>query len=82
MKIKNAKPDSIFIVKLQVPLYSNCENPECLVYNEDRSFETFVPLDENIKRAMKGRPKAFFRSGITKNTFYLGTESEVPDPGW
>jgi hypothetical protein len=74
--------DKIFVVKLQVPIFSSDPHAQCLVYNEDRSFETFVPMDENIERAMKGRPKAFFRSGLTGKTFYLGTESEVPDPGW
>lgn len=78
------KVDKVFIVKVQVPLMSNSADAmkRCLVYNEDRSFKDYFPIDKNIKRAMKGRPKAFFRAGMMGDTFVLGTESEVPDPGW
>lgn len=34
------------IVKCQKPIGSNQENPPVLVYNQDRSFESFVPWDD------------------------------------
>jgi hypothetical protein len=74
--------NKVFVVKLQVPIASSDPNPQCLVYNEDRSKQWFVPIDANIKRAMKGRPKAFFPAELKGKTLLLGTESEVPDQGW
>ena len=77
------KLDSVFIVKVQLPIITNDPNAGALVYDKTlKKFNEIVPIDENILLAMSGRPKAFFRSGFKGKTFYLGTESEVKDPGW
>lgn len=77
------KLDDMFIVKVQLPLASNDPNPWAFVYDKTRKkIEKIIPVDGNILRVMKGRPKAYFRAGFKGNTFYLGTESEVPNPGW
>ena len=84
-KPKMVKVEQCFTVKVQLPVVTN--DPEAarsaLVYDETRRrFNSLVPIDEHITRAMRGRYKAFFRAGFVGETFVLGTESEVPDPGW
>jgi hypothetical protein len=79
------KLDEVFVVKVQLPLYSSDPQAmsQALVYDRTRKkINDMIQIDEHIVRAMRGRPKAFFRAGFEGDTFYLGTESEVPDPGW
>ena len=39
------------IVKMQIPL-NRVPAPMAIVYNEDRSFETYLPIDDRVIRLM------------------------------
>lgn len=67
------------VVKIQIPLATNTE-PLALIYNKDRTFETYSGISTEIKKVMKGRPKAFFKVKIVKTVMRIG--DEVSDPGW
>jgi len=75
------------IVKVQIPLASNVSSPEALVYDESRSFNTLLPIDEMLKAAMHGEPKKFFDAELVddpneKDACKLKLNQEVTDPGW
>jgi len=71
------------IVKVQLPLMSNDTEPRALIYNEDRSFETFYST-KGLSKLMKGQPKAFFQVNVTetKDTVQIQFGQLVEDPGW
>lgn len=51
------------IVKVQLPLASNEENPQALVYNHDRTVEGFLPLSVTLLKGFKpGEAKAYFHA--------------------
>ena len=70
------------IVKLQVPLASNDPNAGALVYSRDRSFHTFIPMDEAVEEVMRGRPKAFFYVNFDKKRDEFAFEGEAPWQEW
>ena len=72
------------IVKLQVPIVTNSENPMCLVYSRDRKINGMVPLTKEILDKMDGSLKKFFK---VKSIEYgkndvLKIAEEVEDQGW
>ena len=72
------------ILKVQVPLETDEEQPAYLVYNEDRSFHAFLAIGKNPKFdvVMKdlGVPKAFFDVDIVNGQVQF--IDVVEDPGW
>lgn len=52
--------DWIVLVKVQVPVASSEEEPNALVYNEDRSLYGFAPIEEPLRKAMGERTKGYF----------------------
>lgn len=75
------------IVKVQLPLYVNepRDEQEALVYNEDRSIEVMLPIDDELRHAMDGQVKAFFEADV-KYTLdgakILQIEEHLEDQGW
>lgn len=69
------------IVKIQAPIESNRKSPPALVYNEDRSFLTETKLDEDLKKLMAGRLKAFFNIRLSddEENFNILCEAEWQD---
>lgn len=49
------------ILKIQLPISSNEPEPMALVYNKDRSFETFLRVTPALETLMDGQLKAYFR---------------------
>jgi len=48
------------IVKVQVPLASNEDNPPALIYSHDDSIMTSVPVDDELLAKMEGEDKKYF----------------------
>lgn len=48
------------IVKVQVPLNSNIDNPPALVYNKDQSIFQQAQLTKELSKAMGDQPKKYF----------------------
>lgn len=70
------------VLKIQVPLASNQENPPCLVYDQTRKFRTFVPLTSEIKRLLKGDPKGYFEAKIQPGTGEFEIIKRVSPQQW
>lgn len=75
------------IFKVQLPLETNDENAPALVYNEDKTIITFIPVTEDLLKRMGDgkRPKAFFYGEVIgpveagNTTVYLGEEAPWQD---
>ena len=65
------------IVKVQIPL--NDDSGPALIYNQDRSFEMFVLVDEYLRTVMRGRLKAFFRVRATHTGVAILAEAPWQD---
>lgn len=76
MKIKT-------IVKVQIPM-SQSPNiaPMALVYNKDRTFETYLDVDDELLAQMGNEPKIFFEAEIDTHSKGIWPVEKVPDPGW
>lgn len=68
------------IIKMQLPLATTQETARALAYNEDRTWERFIDLDQDILKLMGGRPRAFFEVAVRGDQIRF--IKEVPDPGW
>ncbi len=68
------------IVKIQKPLESNQKNPPVFVYNEDRSYKTFVEFSERLRMTIGDREKIYCEAMIEDG--YLLVIREVKDQGW
>lgn len=69
------------IVKVQVPLATNDSDPKALIYNKNRSFETFVPVAE-VKKKMSGEFKKFFYCDIDIVTKKVKLDAPAPLQDW
>ena len=65
------------IVKVQLPL--NDPTLDALIYDEERSWQLFVPV-EHVEGLMRGRPKVFFQARIVEDKLLLG--DEAPEQDW
>ncbi len=66
------------IVKVQVPLATNADEPLALVYDENRTFDVYMRITDGLLEVMKGRPKAFFYATYDKknNNTIIGKEAK------
>jgi hypothetical protein len=76
-----------FVVKVQLPLFSTDEEPEYLVYNEDRSFTASLSLgcDEGLERMMADRQKVYLWAELDDAQETIGLNYGKPcdqAPGW
>jgi hypothetical protein len=71
------------IVKIQLPLYYNHDNPTALIYNEDKSIYLHVPVEE-VELIMEGRPKVYFYADVSKSRHpgNLIINGEAPSQLW
>ncbi len=70
------------IVKIQLP-QNEMAAPFALVYNEDKSFMTFVNIEPGIIKAMKGKLKSFFEVVVddpVNKKFII--QKDAPDQEW
>lgn len=70
------------IVKIQIPLMSSEENAEALVYNQTRSFQAHMPIDDTIKKFMNGEYKKFARISYHLVSKKVEIQKELGDQGW
>lgn len=73
-------PSDVFIIKAQAPLESNTPNAPVLIYNRDKSVETYLPFDEFWQDALHGRQKAYFAARFNREQIEIG--QEVPAQKW
>lgn len=59
------------IVKIQKPLESSEPNPPALVYNEDRSYETFVEFSEGLRMTIGDRQKIYVEARLEGENLVL-----------
>jgi hypothetical protein len=69
------------IFKIQLPLETDLEIPQCFVYNKDRSVQFFFPLTEDIIEVADGSPKIFIEGEYDGQTLHVH-ETGLEDPGW
>lgn len=74
------EPNSRFIVKVQMPLASNADDPPALCTNEDKSFVSQLTVTDDLRAVMMHRAKAFFVAELYEGSVVL--QDEVADPGW
>ncbi len=70
------------IVKVQVPLRTNYEEPLALVYNRDRSYQVFMQITEDLKIAMDGHYKKFFYAHYDKENNHTVLDKAAPWQQW
>ena len=72
------------IFKIQLPLSSNEPRPAALVYNEDRSIQFMLSIEEDVVGAMRGRPKAYFFGEQMDDSGYalIDLGREAPTQSW
>lgn len=70
------------IVKVQVSLATSHQNPQVLVYNEDRSVRYEGDADVELLLKMDGRPKMFCVAALVNGELELYPEAEVGEQGW
>lgn len=70
------------IVKVQVALAANVENPPILIYNESRSLMQTFDFEDSARliKLMEGRPKAYFEAHIEDEVLFLDAVTE--DQEW
>lgn len=59
------------IVKVQIPLKSLLKFPKAMVYNQDRTFDVFMEITDELLKVMGDEVKMFFHAdydGETHNT--------------
>lgn len=64
-----------FIVKVQLPLYSNRPNPKALVYNEDRSVMLEVVITHQVGLVMGSLYKRFMWAHMDGSNLWIGDEA-------
>lgn len=67
------------IVKVQMPLATNEEEPLALVYNKDRSYRVFMRITPELEKAMGDRAKVYFKAHYDRENHntVLGEEMEL-----
>lgn len=69
----------IVIVKIQLPLVSTgC--PMALIYNESRTIEKIVPVNDDLERRMDGQNKTYFQAYLEDGQLEL--ISPAPWQNW
>ena len=71
------------IVKIQQSLVTNAPTKQMLIYDEIRSVFEEVPLTKAVAKALKGRPKAYFKVNLKDdNIDTLEIIKEVARQNW
>jgi hypothetical protein len=71
------------IVKVQWPLFSSETNPQCLVYDETRSFKKMIDCTKEIDLAIGPKRKAYFNASISRNgTLVIDFKGKLQDQNW
>jgi hypothetical protein len=63
------------IVKVQISVAGNTEEPWLLIYDESRDVMVHQPAPINILSLMGDRPKAFFHASVRDNEVSLFREA-------
>lgn len=68
------------IVKVQLPLSTNLEVPEALIYNQDRSILCQLPVSDDLKKSMGGAAKQYFFAELRGTILHL--DKRAPWQDW
>jgi hypothetical protein len=64
---------NLSIVKVQIPLETNEEEPRMLVYNSDRSVHKLMPVQERFAKELAGTFKGYYELlDVTPGAFKFG----------
>ena len=67
------------IVKVQVPIIGDPNT--CLVYDKAKKHVNQQPLQDHVKRALRGDLKGYFK-GAWSSVVGWGLSARVPDQDW
>lgn len=70
------------IVKIQISLLTDNEQPQVLVYDENRDNFYEGDATPEILEAMQGELKKYFFARIPKEPGYIRILKEAPEQGW
>ena len=71
------------IFKIQIPIATNAHVVQAFIYNEDRSYQGFVPVEMVEGLFPEGVYKTYVRGFINKKgQLETGTEEVVGDQDW
>lgn len=73
-------PNGPMVVKIQASLASNAGYQSMLVYDESRDFFVEREILPEIKKLLRGRPKAYFEIELKDTIMHIN--KEVSNPGW
>ena len=68
------------VVKIQLPLVSSEAEPKALIYNEDQSLHTMMPVSDLLRTVIGDELKAFFEVTIKDGNLVL--EERLEGQGW
>lgn len=63
------------VIKVQMPIFHMEEEPEVLLYNEDRSIFYLTPVDDYFRGIMEKELKKFFYFKMENGYIVLGEEA-------
>jgi hypothetical protein len=67
------------IVKIQLPIEANVEDPEALVYDEKHEVDTFMPITKELLRRMGGNIKKFFYAHLEDEEIIIDQDAPFQD---
>lgn len=70
------------IVKIQRPLSSNETIPPALIYNEDKTFQVFVPWVRVANLFLNTKAPKIYYEVLVKRNKVKGYIKRVPDQDW
>lgn len=68
------------IIKIQLPLSSNTDEPEALVYDEKHEIDTFMPISKELLKRMGGNIKKFFYAHLEDEEVII--DKDAPWQEW
>ena len=68
--------------KVQKPLFSTEEAPQVLVYNEDKSYEGYVPMTDELESMFGVFPKFYVWGMVLSNGIVVMEGKPIPVDEW
>jgi hypothetical protein len=79
---QTAKRRGIFIVKVQLSLFTSHDVRQVMVYNEDRSILWMGPADEDVGKLMGDAVKRFFYAELVNTEIVIDDKRPCKDQEW
>lgn len=68
------------LVKIQLPISTNEDIPQMLIYNEDRSIYIMTPVQDRYAKELKQSLKGYYEAVVTGDIVDIG--KRVEDQPW